>query len=266
MLTAQNISYRVGKKTLLDKISANFEVGKLNLIIGANGAGKSTLIKILSNQLKAHEGEVFFADNNSKTLNLQTLSRYRAVLSQNIDLAFPLQVSEVVMMGRYPHFMDKPKEKDYAICVEAMNFFGVSDFATRDYMTLSGGEKQRTHFARVLAQVWYDNNDITNNKEANNLRYLFLDEPLTFLDIYYQFDFMHKITKFLQQGNLVVVGVIHDLNLVAKFADNIILLHQGKLLASGNKKDVLTTQNIKTAYQMDSIIKYEDGQMQLFFC
>ena len=174
-----------------------------------------------------------------------------------MDLAFPLPVSEVVMMGRYPHFTGKPTEKDKNACQEAMELFGVTEMATRNYMTLSGGEKQRTHFARVLAQIWYPIPKAT--------RYLLLDEPLTFLDVYYQFDFMNKIVEVLKQKDIVVAGVVHDLNLAAKFADKIILLHQGKVLASGTREEVLTKEHLKTAYRMDTIIRCEDGDMQLFF-
>lgn len=257
MLSAKNISYKIGNKPLLENVSVDFETGKLNIIIGANGAGKSTLVKIICNQIQPQEGKICYGEKNIKEISIGELARIRAVLSQNVDLAFPLSVAEVVMMGRYPHFSGRPTEKDQIACEEAMRFFGVWEMAERNYMTLSGGEKQRTHFARVFAQIWYP-------IPANN-RYLILDEPLTFLDIFYQFDFMHKITDLLKQKDMVVAGVVHDLNLAAKFADKIILLHEGKVLASGTKKEVLTKENIRKAYQMDTHIRTENGVMQLFF-
>ena len=163
----------------------------------------------------------------------------------------------MVMMGRYPHFTGKPSEKDRTACEEAMRFFDVFALADRNYMTLSGGEKQRTHFARVAAQIWYP--------VKESCRYLILDEPLTFLDVHYQFDFMHKIIQLLQSNDMVVIGVVHDLNLAAKFADKIILLHQAKVLSSGTKDQVLTKENIKTAYQLEPVIHRENGSMYLFF-
>jgi len=258
MLSAKNITYTIDGKTLLDDVSVHFEAGKLNLIIGPNGAGKSTLVKVICNQVQPSEkGSVLYNGNDLRTYSIAELARIRAVLSQNIELAFPLKVSEVVMMGRYPHFTGKPGQKDETACEEAMRFFDVLDMAKRNYMTLSGGEKQRVHFARVLAQIWY--------KPAEGCRYLVLDEPLTFLDVRYQFDFMNKVTSLLQDENLVVVGVVHDLNLAAKFAGHIVLLHQGKVLAAGNRGQVLSKENIRTAYGLEPVIHTEKEEMYLFF-
>ncbi|WP_339699624.1 heme ABC transporter ATP-binding protein [uncultured Marixanthomonas sp.] len=258
MIQTQNITYKIGDKVILDDISVTFKPGNLNLIIGPNGAGKSTLVKVICNQIKAKNGSVQYGNKNLTEMTVAQLAKMRAVLSQNIELAFPLQVSEVVMMGRYPHFSVKPTQKDETACEEAMRFFDVWDMANRDYMTLSGGEKQRVHFARVVAQIWYP-------PENNTGRYLVLDEPLTFLDVHYQFHFMHKLTELLKQKDIVIVGVVHDLNLAAKFADHIVLLDHGKLLAAGPKAEVLTKQHIKTAYRLEPIIHNEKESMYLFF-
>jgi heme transport system ATP-binding protein len=258
MLSAKNITYKIGDKILLDDVSVDFEVGKLNLVIGPNGAGKSTLIKVLCNLVhSSNEGTVCYGNKNITTFSIAELARIRSVLSQNIELAFPLKVSEVVMMGRYPHFTGKPTDKDESACEEAMRFFDISDMAQRNYLTLSGGEKQRVQFARVVSQIWYPDNE--------SCRYLILDEPLTFLDVHYQFDFMHKIQELLRNNDLVVIGVVHDLNLTAKFADKIVLLNHGKVLAAGDKHEVLTKENIKTAYRLEPVIHYENDEMYLFF-
>jgi iron complex transport system ATP-binding protein len=257
MLSAQNITYKIGNKTLLNNVSVDFAAGQLNIIIGPNGAGKSTLVKLLCHQIKPSTGFIQYDKKDINSYSIRELACMRAVLSQNIDLAFPLNVSEVVMMGRYPHFTGQPKERDIKACQEAMRFFDIEDMADRNYVTLSGGEKQRVHFARVVAQIWYP--------VPNKLRYLILDEPLTFLDVHYQFDFMHKIKELLKQPDLIVVGVVHDLNLSAKFADKIVLIHQGEILASGDKEIVLSKENIKTAYRLEPVIHYEKELMYLFF-
>lgn len=257
MLSVKNISYRIGNKILLDDVTVDFEVAKLNLIIGPNGAGKSTFIKIICNQIQAENGSVYYGNVNTKTASIAELARIRSVLSQNIELTFPLKVSELVMMGRYPHFTGRPTQKDETACIEAMRFFDVYTMADRNYMTLSGGEKQRVNFARVLSQIWYPVKD--------SCRYLILDEPLTFLDVHYQFDFMHKTIELLKNNDIVMIGVVHDLNLAAKFADKIVLLNQGKVLAAGDKYNVLSKENIKTAYQLEPIIHYENDSLYLFF-
>lgn len=257
MIKVENITVTIGSKTLLGNVIAQFDPGKVNLIIGPNGAGKSTLIKVLSKQLMPQSGDVYFNNHNLNTLSNQELSKMRAVLSQNIDLAFPLKVWEVVMIGRYPHFMEKPGKKDEEAIEKAMDFFDVSEMAQRDYMSLSGGEKQRVHFARVLAQIWYPN--------ESQLRYLILDEPLTFLDVYYQFQFMQKIQELLKAGDIVMVGVVHDLNLVARFADHVVMLNSGKIHAAGTKEEVLSKSNIREVYQLDAIIHTVDRKMHLLF-
>ncbi len=257
MIQANNITYQIGSKIILKNISVNFAPGKINLILGPNGAGKSTLVKVICNQLKPQNGNVLYEGLDIRKTSVAELAKVRAVLSQNIELAFPLKVNEVVMMGRYPHFSVNPTAKDEQACQEAMRFFDVEEMADRDYLTLSGGEKQRVHFARVVSQIWYPIKD--------SCRYLILDEPLTFLDVHYQFHFMHKLQELLQQENIVIVGVVHDLNLAAKFADHLVLLNNGELLAAGTKTEVLTKQNMKTAYRLEPVIHNDDRGMYLFF-
>lgn len=259
MLRVENITYKIGKKTLLNNVSATFDSGKLNIIIGPNGAGKSTLIKVICNQIRANEGAIYYGNKNSQAYTQSELAQIRAVLSQSIELTFPLKVWEVVLMGRYPHFTGKPHAKDEAACEEAMRLFDVWELADRNYMTLSGGEKQRVNFARVMAQIWY--------ATEGEHRYLILDEPLTFLDVHFQFQFMHKLISLLKDEKFVVIGVVHDLNLAARFADTILLLVDGKTLSYGNKYDVLTKENIKQAYHLEPHIveERENNLLYLYF-
>lgn len=257
MLSANNISYSIGGKVLLNKVSVAFEPGKLNLIIGPNGAGKSTLVKLLANQLAPQQGQIVYGNTDLKNISIAEQAGMRAVLSQSIELAFPLTVAEVVMMGRYPHFTGKPGAKDETAAEQAMRFFDVWGMAERNYLSLSGGEKQRVNFARVAAQIWYP--------VKNGHRYLLLDEPLTFLDVYYQHQFMHKIIELLQSSDLVVAGVVHDLNLAAKFAHHLLLLHNGQVLASGDKEQVFTAENIQTAYRLQPVIRKDADGLHISF-
>ena len=257
MLRVKNISYQTSGKVILENVSAAFLPGRLNLVIGPNGAGKSTLIKVICNQLKPTQGDIFYSQKNLKEIGIEELAKKRSVLSQNVELAFPLMVREVVMMGRYPHFTGKPAARDEAAVEEAMRFFDVSHLSERNCLTLSGGEKQRVQFARVLSQIWYPYQDET--------RFLILDEPLTFLDVHYQFDFMHKVIHLLSSQDIVVIGVVHDLNLAAKFGDHILLLLDGKVLSAGNRNKVLSAQNIQTAYHLEPIIHKQDDEMHIFF-
>lgn len=165
MLKAENIHYRIGEKQILNGISAQFNPGQFNMILGPNGSGKSTFLKVFSGEIQKYDGNVFYDDKKIALYKKEELATYRAVMSQQPELSFPLMVEEVVMMGRYPHFTFNPNKKDTSICNQVMERMNLTSFKERNYLTLSGGEKQRVQFARVLAQVW--------EKPAKGCRYLF---------------------------------------------------------------------------------------------
>ncbi len=151
MLEAKNITYRIGSLELISNAAVSFGTGELHLVIGPNGAGKSTLIKVLAGVLRPQAGCVAYDGVDISKTAESELARHRAVLSQAIEVAFPLSVREIVMMGRYPHFHGRPGREDMKIVDELMELFGVTEFRDRNYQTLSGGERQRVNFARVLA-------------------------------------------------------------------------------------------------------------------
>ncbi|MGA8939428.1 MAG: heme ABC transporter ATP-binding protein [Acidobacteriaceae bacterium] len=246
MLIATDLVFRASGRVLIDHFSASFEPGRLHIIMGANGAGKSTLIKLLARLIRPDEGRVLYDNADVLRWGEPELARRRAVLSQAVEVAFSIPVRELVMMGRYPHFGARPGADDLQISEEVMRFFDVTDMADRSYGTLSGGEKQRVQFARVLAQIWRPLDGLN--------RYLFLDEPLTFLDIRHQIDFMEKVRTFALQPDVLVVGVVHDLSLAARFADRLLLLHDGRILADGNTREVLAGDHLSTAFDVSPVL------------
>ena len=259
MLIGSNITFRVGAKVLISEISASFAPGGLHLIVGPNGAGKSTLVKVLARLLRPQEGKVEYEGADVSGASEAELAKRRAVLSQAIEIAFPLTVREVVMMGRYPHFSGRPGPADERIVDEVMDHFDVVEFKQRYYQTLSGGERQRVNFARVLAQLWRDD-------AVDSCRYLFLDEPLTFLDIRHQIDFMKRIRSFTAGADVVTVGVVHDLNLAARFADQILVLNGGRLVANGTPSEVLTTERIEQVFGVEpTMVQTADSGIHLIF-
>jgi iron complex transport system ATP-binding protein len=245
MLSASDITFSVGNRPLISNISVSFAPAKLHLIIGPNGAGKSTLIKVLARLLHPQTGRVEYDGVDVARTSEAELAKRRAVLSQAVEVAFPLSVREVVMMGRYPHFGGRPRPADEKIVDEVMGHFDVTEFRDRDYQTLSGGERQRVNFARVLAQLWRD-----SAVRDSSCRYLFLDEPLTFLDIRHQIDFLKKIRAFAVASDAITVGVVHDLNLAARFADHLVVLNEGRVVANGTAADVLTAELIQDVFQV----------------
>jgi iron complex transport system ATP-binding protein len=280
MLVATNITYRIGQKPLISDISVSFAPGKLHLIIGPNGAGKSTLIKVLARLLRPQTGKVEYDATDVHDASEAELAKRRAVLSQAIEVAFPLDVREVVMMGRYPHFGGRPGPHDEKIVDEVMTHFDVTEFSDRNYQTLSGGEMQRVNFARVLAQLWVDvsiqgsrqNGDASTTQSEDvststtTSRYLFLDEPLTFLDIKHQIDFLKKVRAFTDAPDVVTVGVVHDLNLAVRFADHIVLLDKGRIVAEGAPVNVLTADRIREVFAVEAtFVSAPDSTVHLVF-
>src|SRR5947207_12206706 len=191
MLQASNVTFRIGNKALISDVSLQFLSGQLHLIIGPNGAGKSTLIQVLAGLLRPRTGKIEYEGVDVEAASEADLARRRAVLSQAVEVAFPLAVREVVMMGRYPHFGGRPGPADEKIVDDLMAFFDVTEFRDRDYQTLSGGERQRVNFARVVAHLSHPPPPpVAPNGSASNpiCRDLFLHEPLTWLDISHQVD------------------------------------------------------------------------------
>jgi len=245
MLRTANISYRIGKKQILKDISRQFLPGEFNMILGPNGSGKSTFLKIFSGEIRDHSGVVFYGEQPLHSLKKETLARERAVMSQQPELNFPLSVEEVVLMGRYPHFGFSPHKKDNSICDEVMTRMDLQSFRERNYLTLSGGEKQRVQYARVLAQIW--------ERPLSGMRCLFLDEPLTSLDINYQQEFLQIARSFLGPET-IVTAVMHDINLSVQFADKLFFLKEGELVASGKPSEILTEQLIKDVFGVKASI------------
>ena len=236
MYEAENLTYQVGRKTLLQSLSVQARPGELLAVVGANGAGKSTLLKLLSGDLTPTGGTVRFAGRPLAQWPAATLARSRAVLTQQHSLALAFPVRELVLMGRYPHFRGQPAAHDHFITDAALATVGIAHLANRAYPTLSGGEQQRAQLARVLAQVW--------EAEAG---FLLLDEPLTGLDLRHQHHTL-DVAKDLTQRGFGVIAVLHDLNLAAQYADQVLLLRQGQAVASGPPAEVLTCEHIHHAF------------------
>lgn len=237
-LTVKNIGYRVAGKTLLDDVSFAIPNSKMLAIIGANGAGKSTLMKILCKELEPTSGNVTINGKPLLSYTIAELARFRSVLSQHNTLSISFRVDELVMMGRYPHFSQRPSEIDYKIVRRALAETGMNSYSKRDYNTLSGGEQQRVQLARVMAQIYGQENGL-----------LFLDEPTNGLDLLYQQHILQLARKMTVQG-FTVVSILHDINFACQYADYILLLKQGEAIAFGTPDQVVTENYIEAAFQV----------------
>ena len=243
MISAEQIKYSVGTKNILNNISVEFLPGTCNLIIGPNGSGKSTLIKLLSGEINNFDGQLSYNGSDIKNLTKLALAASRAVLSQQTELSFPMTVEEVVLLGRNPHYQFNPSKKDIEIVKEVMALLDLNSFTHRNYQTLSGGEKQRVHYARVLAQIW----EIPKGEQ----RYLFLDEPLNNLDIYYQQIFL-SIAVSLLNDTTTLIGVVHDINIALRYADQLFFLKEGALIKNGAPEKIVDAILIKEVFNIDT--------------
>jgi len=205
-------------------------------LLGSNGAGKSTLMRLLSGERKPDSGRIILYGENIKDYNRKILAAKRAYLQQHNPIAMAFTVKEVVMMGRYG-FTGLPAAKnDQTAVLETMELCGLTDLADRSMLSLSGGEQQRVHLARVLAQLW-------DNKNA----LLLLDEPTNNMDLQFQHQTLAIAAAMAKQGYMIVV-VLHDINLAAQYANRIIILKDGRKWWDGTPAQVLTSQHIYTAF------------------
>ena len=255
MIEIKSLQYEISGKQILKDIDALFEPGKLNVILGPNGSGKSTLLKLISGILKSENGEINYHSKPISAIKTEEFAKYRAVLSQNIEVVFDITVKEMVTMGRYPHFHLSPTRIDKEIINQSLEKFGLIDFQYRNYRTLSGGEQQRVQFARIYAQIW----------DETQQAILLLDEPLSFLDISFQYEFMELISEMKKRKNITIIGVLHDLNLAAKYADVIFLLKRGKLKFQGTVAEVLHENNILNVFGIKPEISIIDQKVRIYF-
>lgn len=222
MVELERVSYHAGGVRILNDVSVRFRPHRFNVVLGPNGAGKSTLLRIATGLLRPSAGEVRYGDRPVSTFDAGALARTRAVLSQHVELAFPLPTQDVVMMGRYPHFGRAPSTRDREIVEYALELVEMTHKRHQPYPTLSGGERQKVQLARVLAQIW-------NHEEAGEHKYLFLDEPTTSLDIHYQLHLL-DVARALLERDCTVIAVLHDLNVAFQYGDSFFLVNGGRLV------------------------------------
>lgn len=239
MIKVNNVSYSVGRKEILSDVSFAARPGEIIAIIGANGAGKSTLLKLLCNEMLPSTGQIQLNGKDLDDYPIKELARKRSVLTQHNTISLSFTVKELVLMGRYPHFEGQPTEHDMQMVIEAMRATGITMMAGRTYETLSGGEQQRVQLARVIAQI----QDVPNG-------WLFLDEPTNGLDILHQQQLLIQARDMADRG-YGVICILHDINLAAAYADQIMILKRGKVQALGTPKEVVTCENLHDAFGIE---------------
>jgi len=238
MIEVKNLSYQAGTKKILDGASFNLVSGEMMAVIGANGAGKSTLLKLLCREIEATSGSIKFNGKDIASYSVHDMAMLRAVLTQHNTVSVMFTVKELVMMGRYPHFENRPSAHDVEVVDKAMEETGITHLSSRDYNTLSGGEQQRVQLARVIAQI-YDRPNA----------FLFLDEPTNGLDLLYQQQILQLARNMANRG-YIVISILHDINFASQYADQILMLKNGKTVALGAPLRVINCENIHEAFSI----------------
>lgn len=233
ILSVDNLNFSVGGRELLRQIALGVEAGEMLVVLGRNGAGKSTLLKHLSGELAARGVKLFGRELSAH--KLEELALRRGVLAQHTSMTFGYEVLEVVALGRIPH--RETKSESDAVARAALARVGLTGFEERDILTLSGGEQQRVHLARVLAQL----------HGQTESRLLLLDEPTSSLDLAHQHQTLRLARELAAEGT-GVLAILHDLNLAAQYADRMLLLADGAVAAYGTPREVLTPELIRLAF------------------
>lgn len=228
------VRYRGAEVNAVDGVSFVGMRGQLTALAGPNGSGKSSIVRALLRRAETPAGSVSIDGRDVRSLSYADLAKSIAVVPQREETAFPIRVQEYVALGRYPHLglWRAPGRDDLHAVNEALSQAGVSDLATRDTNALSGGEWQRVRIARALAQ---------------RAPALVLDEPTTFLDVAHEMSIFELLFSLARSG-LAVLLVSHQLNLVARFADKIILLDHGRVATSGSPADVMNAERLEAIY------------------
>jgi len=241
MIATRNITVTYDDRLAVRHVSLQVEPGKVIAIIGANGAGKSTLLRALNGSVAVASGEILLDGEPIKSYSRRAVARRIAVVAQEPELRFPVTVMDFVLGGRYAwsNAWGWENARDLQIVTEVLRETALHEFAHRLMNELSGGERQRVVLARAL---------------ATQARILLLDEPTANLDLAHQATMLALVRTRCDRGDTAAVVVTHDINLAAEFADQILLLKDGRTIAGGTPSEVLTAEQLQEVFDLRVLV------------
>lgn len=240
-LHVKDVSVGYGERTVLDTLNVDIKRGAITSIVGPNGCGKSTLLRTMSRLLNPTKGEIVLDGKSIHDIPTRKLATQLGLLPQSPIAPDGIVVADLVGRGRTPHqgILGRWSQQDYDIVAEALETTGISDLAERSIDELSGGQRQRVWIAMALAQ---------------RTDTLLLDEPTTYLDVKHQLDVLDLLTELNRDRGTTIVMVLHDLNLAARYSNELVAVSGGKVFAHGHPREVITKENVKSVFGIDSVI------------
>lgn len=242
MIHATKISKSYRNQMVLNGIDIQVEANEWVSILGPNGSGKSTLLSCLAGSIKLDGGKLQIKGKDINQYTAKEKAKIIAFLTQEALPDLPNTVEEIVQMGRYPHQKSRfpwLQKQDMQIVEDVMAFTDIISLRHRQISELSGGERQRVTMALALAQ---------------QPEILLLDEPTTYLDVYYQLSFFDLLKQWQKINKTTIISVLHDLNLASLYSDRCLMLLNGKCIASGKVAETITLDNVKQTYRIDPIV------------
>ncbi|AOM13210.1 MULTISPECIES: ABC transporter ATP-binding protein [Bacillus cereus group] len=229
----------------LKSVSSEIEIGKITTIIGPNGCGKSTLLSVMSRNHVPSSGEVILDGKAISEYKPKEFARKLAVVHQQNEAPADITVEKLISFGRMPYknIFSPQTDEDREAIERALVCTNLQSKRDKPIYALSGGERQRVWIAMTLAQ---------------NTPMLFLDEPTTYLDIYYQLEILELVKELNEVYGLTIVMVLHDINQAIRYSDHIIVMKDGKIITKGNPNDVITEEMVKAIYGVDVIVKQDE--------
>ncbi len=247
-IRVEDLYFSYPGKDVLKGVSLELDEQKIMCIVGPNGSGKSTLVKCIEGLQMPQSGKIYFDQTDSSELSRQDIARLIGYVPQSSSQLFSASVFDTVMMGRKPHYSWRCSDDDIDIVADILQMMELDDLAMDEFNNLSGGQQQRVVIARALAQ---------------QPQLLLLDEPTSALDIAHQLEVMEIIHGLVQSRGLSVIMVVHDLNLASRYADSILMLHEGGVFAVGSAEATLTEANIGAVYCVESHIHRYDNNLSV---
>ena len=236
MIEVKNISKKYGSKAVVNNVSFQIKRGKITSFIGPNGAGKSTVLGMMSRLLKKDSGEVFIDGKEISKWDTKELSKVMGILKQSNHLNVRLTIRDLVAFGRFPHSQGNLTAEDQVKIDEALAYMQLQDIQHKFLDELSGGQRQRAFIGMVLAQ---------------DTDYIFLDEPLNYLDMKHSVQIMKMLRRITDELGKTVVIVIHDINFASCYSDEIIALQDGEIAVTGTVNEIMQASTLSKLYDMD---------------